>query len=251
MYRTEPVSTRNRDLICWTDVLYAFIGSLVLVLLVVAGAAIGAGGSATNNGVFSYAVAPQAQTSNAYAVTDITSAIAKITVTPHIYHVRPGDTLTKISIRFYKRADAWTVIYWANHRTIHNPDVIEVGWNLTIPPLPKKIPAPPRMIVRAVVLSTTKSAVHSSGTSGATSSATYHGSGAMQQCIIARESGGNPNIWNATGHWGLYQFSYSTWVAHGGIPADFGHAGIAEQNQIFFNTVAADGYSDWAPYDGC
>ncbi len=85
----------------------------------------------------------------------------------------------------------------------------------------------------------------------APAAASYAGSNAMQQCIIRAESGGNPNIWNATGHWGLYQFSYGTWVAHGGVPADFGHAGIAEQNQVYYNTVAADGYSDWAPYDGC
>jgi len=75
--------------------------------------------------------------------------------------------------------------------------------------------------------------------------------GGMQACIIRAESGGNPDIWNATGHWGLYQFSYGTWVAHGGAPADFGHAGVAEQNQVYYNTVAEDGYSDWAPYDGC
>lgn len=72
-----------------------------------------------------------------------------------------------------------------------------------------------------------------------------------QACIISRESGGNSQIWNATGHYGLYQFSYSTWVAHGGIAADFGHASVAEQNQVFYATVAVDGYSDWAPYDGC
>lgn len=80
--------------------------------------------------------------------------------------------------------------------------------------------------------------------------ASYTGSG-IQACIIRAESGGNPQIWNATGHWGLYQFSYGTWVAHGGPPADFGHAGVAEQNQVYYNTVAVDGYSDWAPYDGC
>jgi hypothetical protein len=76
------------------------------------------------------------------------------------------------------------------------------------------------------------------------------GSG-MQACIIARESGGNPNVMNASGHYGLYQFSYSTWVASGGNGADFGHASVAEQNRVFANAVAARGYSDWTPYDGC
>lgn len=82
-------------------------------------------------------------------------------------------------------------------------------------------------------------------------SSTYHGSGSMQQCIISRESGGNSQVMNSSGHYGLYQFSASTWAAHGGNPADFGHASVSEQNQVYYSAVAADGYSDWAPYDGC
>jgi soluble lytic murein transglycosylase-like protein len=69
--------------------------------------------------------------------------------------------------------------------------------------------------------------------------------------VIARESGGNPQIMNATGHYGLYQFSESTWIAYGGSAADFGHASVAEQNQVFANALAAGGESNWAPYDGC
>lgn len=80
---------------------------------------------------------------------------------------------------------------------------------------------------------------------------TYRGSGSMQQCIISRESGGNSQVVNASGHYGLYQFSYATWVASGGNGADFGHAPVTEQNQVFANAVAARGYRDWAPYDGC
>ena len=56
---------------------------------------------------------------------------------------------------------------------------------------------------------------------------------------------------NATGHWGLYQFAESTWEAYGGAAADFGHAGVAEQNQVFANALAQGGESNWAPYDGC
>jgi hypothetical protein len=80
---------------------------------------------------------------------------------------------------------------------------------------------------------------------------TYHGSGSMQQCIISRESGGNSQVFNGSGHYGLYQFSAQTWAGSGGNPADFGHASVAEQNQVFSNAVAARGYSDWAAYDGC
>jgi Transglycosylase-like domain len=83
-----------------------------------------------------------------------------------------------------------------------------------------------------------------SGSSGGTS--------AFQSCVIARESGGNPQVMNSTDHYGLYQFSYSTWVAYGGSPADFGHASVPEQNQVFANAMAAPGGEDnWSPYDHC
>lgn len=85
----------------------------------------------------------------------------------------------------------------------------------------------------------------------APAAARYSGSSSVQQCIISRESGGNPDVFNASGHYGLYQFSESTWVGSGGSAADFGHASVAEQNVVFARAVAARGYSDWAPYDGC
>jgi hypothetical protein len=56
---------------------------------------------------------------------------------------------------------------------------------------------------------------------------------------------------NSSGHYGLYQFSASTWAASGGNPADFGHASVAEQNQVFQNAYAQFGTSPWGPYDGC
>ena len=73
----------------------------------------------------------------------------------------------------------------------------------------------------------------------------------FQACVIAAESGGNPQVMNSSGHYGLYQFSASTWAAYGGNPADFGNASVAEQNQVFDNAIAAGGESNWAPYDGC
>jgi hypothetical protein len=75
--------------------------------------------------------------------------------------------------------------------------------------------------------------------------------GAFGTCVVERESGGNPNVWNASGHWGLYQFSASTWAKYGGNPADFGRAGVAEQEQVFMNALAQGGEFNWAPYDGC
>src|SRR6185312_4177813 len=77
------------------------------------------------------------------------------------------------------------------------------------------------------------------------------GDSSFQACVIARESGGNSQVMNASGHYGLYQFSASTWAAYGGNPASFGNASVAEQNQVFNNAIAAGGQSNWSPYDGC
>lgn len=84
--------------------------------------------------------------------------------------------------------------------------------------------------------------------SGVVNPSAYSG---FEACVIRAESGGNSQIMNSTGHYGLYQFAYSTWVAHGGSPSTFGHASIEEQHAVFWNTVHADGTADWAPYDGC
>jgi hypothetical protein len=80
------------------------------------------------------------------------------------------------------------------------------------------------------------------------SSSSYSG---FQRCVIARESGGNSQVMNSSGHYGLYQFSEPTWEAYGGSAADFGHASVAEQNQVFSNAMARDGDSNWSAYDGC
>jgi hypothetical protein len=101
----------------------------------------------------------------------------------------------------------------------------------------------------APVPTSSDSASHSAPVSN--SGGGYTVGSSFQACVIRAESGGNPNIWNASGHWGLYQFSASTWAMHGGDPSLFGNASAAYQTQIFWNTVKADGTSDWAPYDGC
>ena len=73
----------------------------------------------------------------------------------------------------------------------------------------------------------------------------------FQRCVITRESGGNSQVMNSSGHYGLYQFSESTWEAYGGSSADFGHASAAEQTRVFDNAMAQGGQSNWSPYDGC
>jgi ABC-type nitrate/sulfonate/bicarbonate transport system substrate-binding protein len=49
------------------------------------------------------------------------------------YTIKAGDTLSKLSARFYGSADKWKRIFEANAQTIKNPDFIYVGQKILIP----------------------------------------------------------------------------------------------------------------------
>ena len=178
---------------------------------------------------------------------------------PSWYTVRPGDSLSAIAGRAYHNQHAWPVLYWANRNRIHWANVIQPGQVLRIPVKPARIPDAPALLGPAPA---TVPAAQVAAPSASPASATAQGSvqvsysggapdGSFGQCVIARESGGNAQVMNSTGHYGLYQFSASTWAAYGGSPADFGNASVAEQNQVFANALAAGGQSNWSAYDGC
>jgi LysM repeat protein len=192
---------------------------------------------------------------------------------PPQYTVRPGDSLSSIAGRVYHNATAWPVLYWGNSGQIKWANLIKAGQVLRVPAEPARIPAPPGQLgppappVPAAPAYTPRHAAAAAAPAPAqpastapapsvpatTTSAGGGGwpGGAFGACVVARESGGNPNIWNSTGHWGLYQFSASTWAAYGGDPAAFGNASVAVQEQVFMNALAQGGQSNWAPYDGC
>ena len=196
---------------------------------------------------------------------------------PTRYTVRSGDSLAAISKRFYHNPDAWPVLYWANHHQIHWANVIETGQVLNVPLKPGHIPRPPARLGPPAAHAPAPAPVQASAAPVQTApvqsyaltqaapvqtapvqaapkaapAATYTGSGSFQSCVIARESGGNSQVMNSSGHYGLYQFSASTWAAYGGSASSFGHASVAQQNQVFNNAIAAGGQSNWAPYDGC
>jgi LysM repeat protein len=173
---------------------------------------------------------------------------------PSTYTVKAGDSLSSIAGLAYRSQDAWPVLYWANRSKIHWANVIEPGQVLRIPVKPAKVPAPPSQLgpAPAPVADTAapwQAPAYAQSTSTVSTSAGAGGS--FQQCVIARESGGNAQAMNSTGHYGLYQFSASTWAAYGGSPADFGHASVSEQNAVFNNAIAQGGQSNWSAYDGC
>ena len=188
------------------------------------------------------------------------------------YTVRSGDTLSAIAGRVYHQQDAWPVLYWANHREIRWANDIQVGEVLKVPAKPAKIPgapselgptapAPVQAPVTAAVASPVYAPVQATATvatpsysAGNYSAGSYSGGtpgGSFGSCVVARESGGSSQVMNSSGHYGLYQFSASTWAAYGGNPASFGNASVAEQNQVFANALAAGGQSNWSAYDGC
>jgi LysM repeat protein len=179
---------------------------------------------------------------------------------PARYTVRAGDSLSAIARKLYHDPGAWPVLYWANRDRIHWADSVEAGQVLSVPAKPERIPAAPSQLGPAPAPAPAQASPAQAGpeqpaTTGtsepAQSASTYTGSSSFQECVIAAESGGNSQVMNSSGHYGLYQFSASTWAAYGGNPADFGNASVAEQNQVFDNAIAAGGQSNWSAYDGC
>ena len=196
---------------------------------------------------------------------------------PTRYTVRSGDSLAAISQRFYHNPDAWPVLYWANHHQIHWANEIKTGQVLNVPVKPARTPSAPALLGPSAAPAPAPAPVQASAAPvqtarvqsyapiqaapvqtapvqaapQAAAAATYSGSGSFQSCVIARESGGGSQVMNSSGHYGLYQFSASTWAAYGGSPSSFGNASVAEQNQVFNNAIAAGGQSNWSAYDGC
>jgi hypothetical protein len=177
------------------------------------------------------------------------------------YTVRSGDSLSSIAGRVYHKQNAWPVLFWANHSTVRWANVLGVGQILKIPAEPAKIPAAPGQLgpvaavpVAAVASGSGSASAYAPAQATSAVASGYSGGtpgGSFGQCVVARESGGNAQVMNSSGHYGLYQFSESTWVAYGGSAADFGHASAGEQNQVFSNAIARGGQSNWSAYDGC
>jgi hypothetical protein len=181
------------------------------------------------------------------------------------YTVRPGDTLSSIAHKLLGSERYWPELWWANKK-ITNPDEISVGQVLTLPANAGSMPAnivtaaydaipkpPPPVVTVSDVQQASQPQADPPADPAPVSEAPVStaGDSGFQACVISRESGGDANIWNDTGHWGLYQFSESTWYANGGPPGSFGNASQAVQNDVFWNTFRADGTQPWAPSDGC
>jgi LysM repeat protein len=197
-----------------------------------------------------------AHTAAAFRSVSLTARHAR----PSMYTVKSGDTLSGIAQSVYGNSGDWPGIYVDNKAVVPNPDLIYPGEHLNIPATGSSAGAPPPPVVVAYVpkhavpvpvqAAPVQAPVQAAPVQDSqVNPSDYSG---FQECVISHESGGNADIWNATGHWGLYQFSESTWVEFGGPASEFGNASVAEQNQVFENAMASPGgENNWAPYDGC
>jgi len=52
------------------------------------------------------------------------------------YIIRPNDTLSSIAQQYYGNPNQWRYIYNANRDQIENPDILQVGKKIEIPPVP-------------------------------------------------------------------------------------------------------------------
>ena len=206
-------------------------------------------------------------TAHLLAATRVTPAHQARTAQAVKYTVRSGDSLSAIAGRVYHNPDAWPVLYWANHSHIRWANIITAGQVLQVPAKPAKIPGAPGRLGPAPVFTpapasapapaeatSARPQAYAPVQSTVRAASTYSGGspgGSFGQCVIARESGGNSQVMNGSGHYGLYQFSEATWVAYGGSAGSFGNASAAEQNQVFANALARGGQSNWSAYDGC
>lgn len=168
--------------------------------------------------------------------------------------VKRGDTLSGIAGEWCHDTAEWTGWYNKNKHTIGaNPDIIQPGQKLVPDCRREKVwlPHPAyRDVIRQAAYSTPAhhAGYQAHGSYGNVSTSGYSG---IEQCIITRESGGQSQVMNSSGHYGLFQFDYGTWVSGGGNGADFGHASVGEQQRVYENVYAARGAEPWAPSDGC
>lgn len=169
-----------------------------------------------------------------------------------------GDTLSGLSAEHLGDPGRWTDLWNANRAVVGgNPNLIYPGQALTLPtghvdapadvalvaPTPRTPPVPAKPTHHHVAAPST--------TPPPSARVNLGNYGGFEACVIRRESSGNPQVMNASGHYGLFQFDFRTWVSGGGSPSTFGHASVAEQEAVFARVYAARGTEPWSPSDHC
>jgi len=165
--------------------------------------------------------------------------------TTRSYTVRPGDTLSGISNRFYGTPADWPWLAHVNSSVVHNPNMLYVGEKLTIPSHPHASAAsytPKHAKATVLTSSTTKlsGTLNCSGLEALWESA----GGAKSEAFIAAEiamaeSGGRQYALSPTNDYGYWQINGS----HGPALATFNAYGNAKAAIL----ISDDG-RDWGPW---
>ncbi len=181
--------------------------------------------------------AQQAQTTAARHAHSVTST----------YTVRPGDTLSVISQRFYGTASKWNWIYQANRSKISNPDSIFVGERLTIPNhAPVATAYSPKHAKKPVTTTLTSSSSKLSGNLSCSglealweAAGGSRGEAFMAAEIAMAESGGRQFAHSPTNDFGYWQIN----GGHGPAMATYDPIGNARAAIA----ISSNG-SDWFPW---
>ena len=123
--------------------------------------------------------------------------------------VQPGQTLSGIAANH----GAGLAAVERSNPQIENPDMIYVGEKVYVPGGSYSSWSPSQSHHSQPAQSSASSSV-------ASPSSVPTGTSGYQSCVIQHESSGNSQVMNGSGHYGLYQFDYSTWVAGGGSGSD-------------------------------
>lgn len=198
-------------------------------------------------------LAPVAVASEPEQIATVVELPDRVTVVHHLvepaaisYTVQANDTLSSIAQRYLGSAAAWPAIWAANAAGLPDPDTLDVGWVLTVPPLGTSVPAPPArpapvtVFTPAVAQAPLRVAVSSPPPPTSRSGVNWD---AVAQC----ESGGNWHINTGNGFYGGLQFTYSTWLGYGG-GAYAPRADLATREQqiaIAERVLAGQGIGAW------
>ena len=172
---------------------------------------------------------------------------------PASYTVRPGDSLSAISVHAYGTKADWPAVWWANRHQVANPNVITVGQRLQLPASGRV----PSWMARAAMAATTTGSAAAAPVSApqadpaapvqAAPAAPASSGGMNWAGVAACESGGNWSSNTGNGYYGGLQFTQQTWLGYGGgqYAASANLASPAQQIAVAQRVLAAQGAGAW------
>jgi LysM domain len=167
---------------------------------------------------------------------------------PLTYTVRPGDTLSSVASKI---PASWMVLWYANRSEVPDPDLVSAGLVLRISGLPQLTTAIRTAAMAALPKPPPPPPPAPAPAPAVTAAPAEVSAGSFEQCVITRESGGNPDAQNpdSTAS-GLFGFLDTTWTDTTGLPGPARAYSVAVQTSGFWKLFDSAGMSPWDA-DGC